>query len=856
MSVRLRRLYAEYERLKVLFADHDRIRIVETAGDPPDRYVVEYRVKGLTETKEGVQESDLHRVQITLGQNYPNEMASCMVVGKPVFHPNIDHLAVCTADVSSASRTVDQTIVFIGELITFQAYNLKSPRNGDAKKWTEANLHRLPLERVNLLPRKLLEGTPLAVPGAAEFQERPMANAAEPKCTNCGYKEQGARLRECWNHHLTCPDCALVCANCAHPLCLVCELQTCSECLQPVCADCAVSCSHCSRSVCVAHAGQCPVCATFRCSACLNPCGNCGRRFCATHLDQGGCCPECRPAAVQSDARHAEPPVKPIYQQVVEAPEFAPAPQIQSRPAQEPEAISTPHLVLVPPIQSPPARAAAEQAAVAPALDMQAASLPSATPSLHKLIANGTLVDSRYRILTILGRGGMSIVYLAEDTHLKRNVALKIIRFGQTADKHEVQFLRQALLQEAQLAGRLSHPGIVTIYDSFELGELVCVTMEFVQGVTLQQAMERNLLTDRQRMLQVLMEAAKALDYAHREGVVHRDIKLSNIMVRTSGAEDGRRVKVTDFGIARESPRVTGSTAPARRTMVIGTAGYMSPEQLNGIPADSRCDQFALAIVAHKLLTGRLLFEAEDTNAWIAQVLTAEPDLDPGLGKEACTVFRRSLSKERSARYARCEEFISELERALRPPVQAPARPVLVPSNAAPPSVRSPTPLKPASAQPPARPQQKASPPPLAQQSRNTPAIASMNESQDHSRPRFVITAEEAFSVPQTALQPPAKQRWVSPQQEVRYSGKAIVSLILGLLGLPLLGILVGWFAIGIGVSSLRQIDRQEGLQGKKLALWGIILGAVDIIFWIILIVAYGHSLFGSGGYAVPGSAN
>src|SRR2546421_9695664 len=179
MSVRLRRLYAEYERLKVLFAGHERIQIVEALGDPPDRYIIEYGVKGLTETREGIQESNQHRVQITLGPNYPNEMASCIVVGKPVFHPNIDHLAVCTADVSSASRTLDQTIVFIGELITFQAYNLQSPRNGEAKKWTEENLHRLPLERVELLPRKLLEGAPLPVPRLAE-------TPTEPKCANCG----------------------------------------------------------------------------------------------------------------------------------------------------------------------------------------------------------------------------------------------------------------------------------------------------------------------------------------------------------------------------------------------------------------------------------------------------------------------------------------------------------------------------------------------------------------------------------------------------------------------------------------------------------------------------------------------
>src|SRR5437763_5125467 len=142
-------------------------------------------------------------------------MASCIVVGRPVFHPNIDHLAVCTADVSSASRTLDQTIVFIGDLITFQAYNLQSPRNGEAKKWTEENLHRLPLERVELLPRKLLEGAPLPVPRLAE-------TPTEPKCANCGRSGPGSELKKCLNNHVACADCTMPCSNCARPMCLAC----------------------------------------------------------------------------------------------------------------------------------------------------------------------------------------------------------------------------------------------------------------------------------------------------------------------------------------------------------------------------------------------------------------------------------------------------------------------------------------------------------------------------------------------------------------------------------------------------------------------------------------------------------
>lgn len=286
MSVRLRRLYAEHERLKVLFAGHERIRIAETFGDPPDRYVIEYKLKGLTETKEGVCESYHHRVQITLGPNYPNEMPSCIVVGNPIFHPNIDHLAVCTADVSSASRTLDQTIVFIGELITFQAYNLQSPRNGLARKWTEEHLNLLPLERVELLPRTLLEGARLPVP-------RPAEAPREPQCANCNRSGTGVQLQRCLNNHLSCPDCSLHCVNCSRLMCLACAIHACQECGRQFCDDCGIACGKCSRRVCAEHASQCLGCNALSCQKCAAKCNSCGAAACPEHLDADGRCSKC-----------------------------------------------------------------------------------------------------------------------------------------------------------------------------------------------------------------------------------------------------------------------------------------------------------------------------------------------------------------------------------------------------------------------------------------------------------------------------------------------------------------------------------------------------------------------------------
>jgi ubiquitin-protein ligase len=299
MSVRLRRLYAEHERLKALFANHARIRIVDAIGDPPDRYIIDYHVKGLTETKDGViEERNLHRVQITLGPNYPKDMPTCVILGTPVFHPNIDHLAVCTEDVSAAGRTLDHTIVFIGELITFQAYNLQSPRNGDAAHWTEQNLSRLPLETLDLFPRPLLEGAAIPVPRAGDVYTRPRPPEAstqrEMTCGNCGRTGPAAARRECSGHHVVCSDCAMPCGNCARTLCVLCDVHSCVECRRVVCVDCVAVCSRCNREICPAHVAQCPVCSALRCNACSHVCRGCGWRVCGEHLDAAGRCPSCR----------------------------------------------------------------------------------------------------------------------------------------------------------------------------------------------------------------------------------------------------------------------------------------------------------------------------------------------------------------------------------------------------------------------------------------------------------------------------------------------------------------------------------------------------------------------------------
>lgn len=301
MSVRIRRLFAENERLKVIFANHERIRIVEAAGRPPDRYVVEYHVKGLVEEQDEIREREVHRAEITLGADYPREMPRCVML-TPVFHPNIDHLAICTEDIGAAGQMLDETIIFIAEMISYQAYNLQSPRNGDAARWTQENLDRLPLENVSLIPPVLLAGgteavIALAAAAAWEARDAPSATPvaekpAAPPCANCGRNDPQAEITACAQGHAACQDCWLACANCGTSLCLHCPVERCAVCRELFCTDCVLLCATCHQPACLGH---------------VRKCGICTRWMCAAHLDEPAQCPACAvtPAAeLAGTAKH------------------------------------------------------------------------------------------------------------------------------------------------------------------------------------------------------------------------------------------------------------------------------------------------------------------------------------------------------------------------------------------------------------------------------------------------------------------------------------------------------------------------------------------------------------------------
>jgi ankyrin repeat protein len=263
-----------------------------------------------------------------------------------------------------------------------------------------------------------------------------------------------------------------------------------------------------------------------------------------------------------------------------------------------------------------------------------------------------------YQIFGELGHGGMGVVYHGRDPAIGRPVAIKVIRLDPGATAEQGAELRQRLIQEASSAGQLSHPGIVTIYQLGEEGSDVFVVMEFVKGDSLHQILGEKVPLDRSRALDMLRQIADALDYAHRSGIVHRDVKPANILVREDGC-----IKVADFGLAKMIQDHTRSLTAAG--VSLGSPAYMSPEQVRAEQIDGRSDQFSLATVAFQMLTGRLPFAGDSAHAVMFQIVSADPlaiqdacgHLPPGV-KET---LGKALAKSANDRYPTCAAFVREL---------------------------------------------------------------------------------------------------------------------------------------------------------------------------------------------------
>jgi len=280
-------------------------------------------------------------------------------------------------------------------------------------------------------------------------------------------------------------------------------------------------------------------------------------------------------------------------------------------------------------------------------------------------IAPGTEV-AHYKIISMLGAGGMGEVYLAEDLRLRRKVALKTLPPDLTRNERDVRRFEH----EAHAASALNHPNILTIYEFGQVDGMRFIACEFIEGQTLRQ-MTANGRLQPNAVVDIAIQIASALDAAHASGIVHRDIKPDNVIVRTDGI-----VKVLDFGIAKLTEArieqtirrraLAVASATSEPGMVMGTAKYMSPEQARGVVVDARSDIFSLGSVLYELVTGKSAFDGETASDVIAEILKVDPrppaDFVPDVPYEIERIISKALRKDRETRYQAAKDMLADLQ--------------------------------------------------------------------------------------------------------------------------------------------------------------------------------------------------
>lgn len=280
-------------------------------------------------------------------------------------------------------------------------------------------------------------------------------------------------------------------------------------------------------------------------------------------------------------------------------------------------------------------------------------------------MANHTL--GRYEIAAELGKGAMGTVYLARDPLLSRTVAVKTINMS--ADEDEMAEYEARFYQEAKAAGGLNHPNIVTVYDIGRSGNVAYLAMELLEGKELRTLMAAGVPMAVADAIDIAMQIAEGLAYAHQHGVVHRDIKPANIMIVREG-----RVKITDFGIAHmRSAEVRTQTG-----VLLGSPKYMSPEQVLGKRAEPGSDIFSLGVIIYEMLTGKAPFTGADVNAIMFQIINLIPPAPSTVNPDAPTmldfIVAKTLVKALDERYSNARQLADDL-RECRTQIKAASKP-------------------------------------------------------------------------------------------------------------------------------------------------------------------------------------
>ncbi|HEV3202175.1 MAG TPA: bifunctional serine/threonine-protein kinase/formylglycine-generating enzyme family protein [Bryobacteraceae bacterium] len=264
-----------------------------------------------------------------------------------------------------------------------------------------------------------------------------------------------------------------------------------------------------------------------------------------------------------------------------------------------------------------------------------------------------------YQLLEELGRGAMGVVFRGFDPAIGRSVAIKIIQAGQFASPEEKSDLRVRFAREAAAAGRLSHPNIVTVYQLGQDGDTQYLVLELVDGCSLEKTLAGGQPQDPKTAVSIVTQVADALDYAHSEGIVHRDVKPANILVRPDG-----KAKITDFGIAH-----IASQTVTRSGFTFGTPAYISPEQIETSQVSGRADQYSLGVIAYQMLSGKRPFAADTGPSLMFKIMEAKAptlhSLNPAISPDTSAAIAKAMARKPEDRYASCKEFAEQLSESL-----------------------------------------------------------------------------------------------------------------------------------------------------------------------------------------------